>query len=130
MVAMSALVVMMLLLYLLLVAFSLTLWATLTLRGPGHLPDRAEAARRPRRTPKEDLPPVPAAFAAKKPVTTDGRPTAGRRDDGSGSEIRQTDGGSRSKIRATVRSGEDAASKKEREDAFERFRTAGDDIDF
>ena len=130
--AMSALVVMMLMLYVLLIALSLTAWATLTLRG-SRRPDPAPAReRRERRAWTDDLPPVPAAFAAKPAPATDvrkpGRPHDDAARDGAAPAAEGTI--SRSNLRVTVRNTEEAAPKKEREDAFERFKDAGEEIDF
>jgi hypothetical protein len=158
---------MMLMLYALLVALSLVLWAALNLRGrraidlphDHEVPDRGAG-----------LPPVPAVFAAKpapapevhgvqtqatRALGRDGRPAGewtggestahGRReqdatvraprppetptrDASPPSEGRA----SRTKIRVVPHREEGAPAKPERErdDAFERFRTAKDDIDF
>jgi hypothetical protein len=129
---MSALVVMMLMLYVLLVALSLAIWATLTLRGsrrPGLAP---EPERRERRAWTDDLPPVPAAFAAKPAPASDVHNTSRSRDDAArDGAARGAEGAiSRSNQRVTVRNTEEAAPKKEREDAFDRFKDAGEEIDF
>jgi hypothetical protein len=175
--AMSALVVMMLMLYALLVALSLMLWAVLNLRGrrPVDLAIEPEAVDR-----SDDLPPVPAVFAAKsapppevhsvrtrspralgrdgrtapEPTVREasGREAAAREPtarDRSGAEptartprtpetpVRDgaapTEGrASRSRIRVVPHpeEGAPAQPERERDDAFERFRTAKDDIDF